>query len=85
MCQRNENQGREHGEPGFGKKAVNLAKAAIKHAVDSVKKLEESKYQSRLEICGTCSSCDLNRMICLHMDCGCQVTRKARWSFLPLR
>jgi hypothetical protein len=27
----------------------------------------------------------LNRMICLHMDCGCQVTRKARWSFLPLR
>jgi len=70
---------KEFREPGISRKTINFVWALTKHALDGGKKVEDVVYQKRLEICRSCSSCDTARMVCRDMNCGCKVTRKAKW------
>jgi hypothetical protein len=65
--------------PPLGRKVINLARAVTRHLNDGVKKVDDTVYQKRLATCRACSSCDLERMVCLEMNCGCKLSRKARW------
>lgn len=72
-------EGNKPPEPTIGRKVLNLAKAVTRHAIDGGKKVEEQIYQQRLEVCRRCDSCDLDRIVCREMNCGCYLRRKARW------
>ncbi len=66
-------------EPNFVRKAVNLSKAVAKHVSDGGRKVDESQFQERLNICRNCPSCDTERMVCQEKKCGCKLTLKASW------
>ncbi|QDU09836.1 hypothetical protein [Gimesia aquarii] len=74
MAAKKEQQG-----PPLGRRVINLAKAVTRHVRDGGQKVSDITYQRRLEICRSCASCDLGRMVCLEMNCGCKLARKARW------
>ncbi len=66
-------------EPGLVRKAVNFSKAVARHVVDGGRKVDDTLFQQRLEICRNCPSCDTDRMVCREKKCGCKLTLKARW------
>lgn len=66
-------------EPGPVQKAANLGKAVVRHAADRFRKLNDAEYERRLAVCRTCESCDLERLVCREVRCGCFLRRKARW------
>lgn len=66
-------------EPGLIAKAFNFGQAAVRHVRDGLHRVDDATYNKRLEICRSCASCDLVRMVCRERDCGCQLHVKARW------
>ncbi len=67
------------GEPGPIRKAAHFGKAVIRHAADRFRKLNNEDYERRIAVCRECSSCDVERLVCREVRCGCFLTRKARW------
>ena len=66
-------------EPGPLRKAANLGRAVARHAVDGARKLNDADYEERLAVCRSCDSCDVDRMVCREVRCGCFLRTKARW------
>jgi hypothetical protein len=65
--------------PGPIRKAANLGIAVVRHVADGVRKLNDADYEARLTVCRKCPSCDVERMVCREVRCGCFLRRKARW------
>jgi len=65
--------------PGPIRKAANLGRAVVRHAVDGARKLNDNEYEARLAVCRNCPSCDVERMVCREVRCGCFLRKKARW------
>lgn len=66
-------------EPGLLQKAVNFGTAVARHVADGARQVTTDEYHARLNICRTCDSCDVARMVCREQACGCQLHIKAKW------
>ena len=62
--------------PGAVKLAGNFLKAMTRYIQDKGRNVSQEEYKARLEVCNNCQFLEGNR--CLHMKCGCFVTRKAK-------
>jgi len=65
--------------PGPIRKAANLGRAVVRHTVDGARTLSDNEYETRLAICRNCPSCDVERMVCREVTCGCFLRKKAYW------
>jgi len=68
--------------PGLAQKALNLARAAIRHAAAGLPRVDEATYRARL---AACAACEMNygtaeHPKCRHPDCGCRMTVKCWWA-----
>tara|TARA_Y100000310_G_scaffold302473_1_gene339840 strand:- start:197 stop:628 length:432 start_codon:yes stop_codon:yes gene_type:complete len=63
--------------PQKGTMALNFIKAVSRHIVDGGRKVSKKIFKKRLEECDKCVFHKKNR--CSHMQCGCVLTKKARW------
>lgn len=61
--------------PGTIEMAANLAAAAAKHVIDSLKKASQETLENRLEVCTLCKQ----RVAMRCSVCGCHLVAKARW------
>jgi hypothetical protein len=66
--------------PNLVQRALNLGRAVVRHAANGFAQVDDATYESRLEICRACSSCDLTRMVCREQTCGCYLQTKAKWA-----
>ncbi len=66
--------------PRLLRRVVNFAVAGVSHVASGCSSVSDSIYEERLAQCRSCSSCDLERLVCLEPSCGCQLEVKARWS-----
>ena len=66
-------------EPGLIHKAANLGHAVVRHVLDGARKLSDDEYEARLTVCRQCPSCDIERMVCREVRCGCFLRKKAGW------
>jgi len=69
----------ERNLPSKTKMAKNLAKAAVKHVANGMKKVGVEEYQRRLNICNNCPDDMRVKNRCTHEDCGCFLDKKAWW------
>lgn len=67
-------------EPSLLRKAWNFGTAVVRHASSGMQNVDDGTYTKRLDICRACSSCDVPRMVCQEMNCGCALYIKARWT-----
>ena len=65
--------------PGLLRRTINFGAAIARHAANQMRNVEPSSYETRLSICRQCPSCDLERMVCRELTCGCFLQTKARW------
>lgn len=65
--------------PGLARRALNLGWAAFRQVGAGLPVVSDEVYDERLSICRTCTSCNVDRMICLEPSCGCSLASKARW------
>jgi glycosyltransferase involved in cell wall biosynthesis len=75
VCQ----HGHETARPPLWQQVVNFGGAVVRHAMDGLKKVDETTYAGRLEICGECPSCDTVNWVCRDKSCGCALKIKAGW------
>ena len=66
--------------PNVLQRAWNFGNAVVRHVADGGKQVDDAVYETRLEICRGCASCDVERMVCREPECGCFLNIKARWS-----
>ncbi len=66
-------------EPSRIRKVARLGKAVVRHAADGFRKLTDAEYEQRIAVCRECPACDVERLVCGDVKCGCFLTRKARW------
>lgn len=72
----------QEGEPSVLRKAVNLAGAVVRHAIDGFSILPTEEANVRLAVCTSgCEFWDGNEENprCLHEKCGCWLKEKVRW------
>ena len=62
----------------YGKKAVRVTNAVIRHAASGFKNVSEEQFQDRLTICRSCEFLDPAPMQCKNKGCGCFLNVKAR-------
>lgn len=60
------------------KEVVNFANSFYNHARDGFKKVEDSIYNNRIDICKSCEYFDSEDMRC--KNCGCFLDIKASWN-----
>lgn len=58
--------------------AKNFTKAIAKHARNKFDKVSDEEYDQRMTICQSCDYYEDKR--CKQKNCGCFITRKARWA-----
>ena len=63
--------------PSVATLGKNFLKAIVMHAANGVKKVSKEEFKERLEQCNKCVFHKDNR--CSHMNCGCFITKKAKW------
>lgn len=61
------------------RKAARFGRALARHAADGFRKLNDEDYDRRIAVCRACPSCDVERLVCREVSCGCFLRRKARW------
>ena len=58
--------------------AKNFFKGVSNHIKNRMEKLTDEQYAERIKVC---ESCDYyNDRTCTQKNCGCTITRKARWA-----
>jgi hypothetical protein len=68
-----------HG-PGLIQRGMNFIGAGYRHLANGLRKVDQTTTESRLAVCAGCPSCDLQRLVCLHVSCGCFLREKATWA-----
>ena len=66
--------------PSLTQRAVNLGVAVVRHVANGLQQVDQMVYDSRLDVCRACASCDTGRMVCLQPSCGCSLAIKAWWA-----
>ena len=66
--------------PSASRRVMNLASAAVRHAMSGFERANQDLIEARLEICRQCASCEITNMICREKSCGCYVQIKAGWA-----